>query len=301
MVAASTPAVARVGEVELAYETIGDPERPTVLLIMGLGGYRHYWPDGFCRMLADSGHHVVRFDNRDVGDSTHLADHGPVDIAAVLAGRAAPPYSLEDLADDTVGLIEALGLRSAHLVGMSLGGMIAQSVAIGHPDRIGSLTSFASTTNDPTVGGAQPEAMRALTAAPPTTREGMAEHAVATARVIGSTGFDLDEGWLRDRGRRAFDIGVDPAGLSRQTAAALTARDRTPALRSLRVPTLVVHGAVDPLCDVSGGRATAAAVPDADLMVVDGLGHDLPPGFWPSLVDVVMSIVQRGERRAAGR
>jgi pimeloyl-ACP methyl ester carboxylesterase len=267
---------------------------------MGLGGYRHYWPDGFCRMLADSGHHVVRFDNRDIGDSTHLSELGTVDISAVLAGRAKPPYPLEDLADDTVGLIEALGLQSAHLIGMSMGGMIAQSAAIRHPDRIRSLTSFASTTNDPTVGGARPEAMQALMTPPPTTREGMAEHAVAMARVIGSTGFDFDEDWLRDRGRRAFDIGVDPAGLTRQTAAAMTARDRTPDLTGLRVPTLVVHGAVDPLCDVSGGRATAAAVPDADLMVVDGLGHDLPPGFWPDFVDAVTSTVHRGERLATG-
>ena len=285
---------ATVGEVELAYETLGREGDPPVLLVMGLGGQMHYWPDGFCRALTDRGLYVVRYDNRDVGLSTHLAGAGPVDLQALASGGdTAAPYGLEDLAADAVGLVGALGLQSAHLVGISLGGMIVQLAAIEHPARVRSLVSIASTTGDPSVGAPKPEALAALFTPPGTTREEVADHAVALARVIGSPGFVLDEPWLRWRAARAFDRGYDPDGVSRQAAAAFTASDRTARLGQVSVPALVVHGSADPLVDLSGGRATAAAIPNAELLVIDGLGHDLPPGIWAAIADAIAATVRR--------
>ncbi len=286
----------RVGDVELAYETFGRPDDPPVLLVMGLGAQMHYWPAAFCHALTDRGLYVVRYDNRDVGLSTHLHDRGPVDLQALLAGGGAPPpYGLTELAADAVGLIEALGLRSVHLVGISLGGMIVQLVAIDYPERVRSLVSIASTTGDRSVGGAKPEVLAALLASPGTSREEVIEHALALSQVIGSPGFDRGERWLRWRTGRAFDRSYDPAGVSRQAATAFTATDRTRRLGEVRVPTLVVHGAADPLVDVSGGRATAAAIPGAELLVIDGLAHDLPPGVWPQLADALAAVVRRAQ------
>jgi pimeloyl-ACP methyl ester carboxylesterase len=244
----------------------------------------------------------VRYDNRDVGMSTHLTDAGPVDLPALLAGTGGPPpYTLADLAADAVGLVTALGLPSAHLVGISLGGMIVQQAAIDFPERVRSLVSIASTTGDRTVGGARPEALAALMTPPGTTRDEVADHAVALSRVIGSPGFDRDETWLRSRAGRAFDRGLDPGGVSRQAAAAFTATDRTLRLRDVAVPALVVHGEADPVVDVSGGTATAAAIPGAELLVVDGLGHDLPPAFWPRLAEAIGGLVRRAESSATAR
>jgi len=287
---------ARVGDIELAYETFGRGEDPPVLLVMGLGAQMHYWPDQFCRALTERGLYVVRYDNRDVGLSTHLHSAGPVDLQALLVGGGPPaPYGLADLAADLAGLIEALGMQSAHLVGMSLGGMIVQLAAIEHPERVRSLVSIASTTGDPSVGAPKAEALAALLAPPGTTREEVVEHAVALSRVIGSPGFERDEQWLRWRAGRAFDRGYDPAGVSRQAATAFTAGDRTQRLGAVHVPTLVVHGSADPLVDVSGAEATAAAIQGAELLVVEGLGHDLPPGVWLRLADAIAATVRRAE------
>jgi pimeloyl-ACP methyl ester carboxylesterase len=297
----SVTAIAPVGDVDLAYETFGDARDPPVVLVMGLGGHMHYWPDDLCRLLTDRGLYVVRYDNRDVGLSTHLHDSGPADLAAIMAGRgASAPYGLEELAADVAGLIEALGLPSAHLVGISLGGMIVQLAAIEHPERVRSLVSIASTTGDRSVGAPKPEALAALFTPPGTTREEVAEHAVALSRVIGSPGFELDDEWLRWRAGLAFDRGLDPDGVTRQAAAAFTATDRTDRLRALRVPALVVHGSADPLVDVSGGEATAAAIPGAEMLVIEGMGHDLPPGIWMRLADAIAATVQRAENERTG-
>jgi pimeloyl-ACP methyl ester carboxylesterase len=294
----SVTATALVGDVELAYETLGDDRDPPVVLVMGLGGHMHYWPDDFCRALTDRGLYVMRYDNRDIGLSTHLDDAGPADLAAIMAGNgASAPYGLEDLAADVAGLIEVLGLQSAHLVGISLGGMIVQLAAIEHPERVRSLVSIASTTGDGSVGAPKPEALAALFTPPGTTRDEVAEHAVALSRVIGSPDFDLDDEWLRWRAGLAFDRGLDPDGVSRQAAAAFTAVDRTERLGAVRVPALVVHGSSDPLVDVSGGEATAAAIPDAELLVIDGMGHDLPPGVWTRIADAIAATVRRAESK----
>jgi pimeloyl-ACP methyl ester carboxylesterase len=287
---------ARVGDLEIAYETFGEPDDTPVLLVMGLATQMVGWPDDFCRGLAERGLFVVRFDNRDTGLSTHLDDAGAPDIMTVLGGdHSSVPYGLADLADDTVGLLDALGLGSAHVVGASMGGMIAQLVALRHPARVRSLTSIMSTTGDPAVGAPAQAAMAELLAPPASDREGAVQRAVDTYRVIGSLGFEFDETGLRERAGLSFDRAYDPAGVARQLAAILTTADRTPDLARITAPTLVIHGAHDALMNVSGGRATAAAIPDAELLVVDGMGHDLPREVWPELLDRITALIGRAE------
>jgi len=282
---------ARVGDIELAYETFGDPADPPVLLVMGLGTQMLGWPDELCEDLARRGHFVVRFDNRDIGLSTHLHAAPAADIAAIFAGdTSSASYTLSDMAADAVGLLDALGIDAAHVVGASMGAMIAQTIAIEHPGRVRTLTSIMSTTGDLAVGTASKEALAVLLAPPADDREEAMERAVATYRVIGSPGYELDEAGLRERAGVAFDRAFDPPGVARQLAAIWASGDRTPRLRELRVPTLVVHGEQDPLVGVSGGRATAAAIPGAELVILDGMGHDLPRELLPELADRISAL-----------
>jgi pimeloyl-ACP methyl ester carboxylesterase len=282
--------------IDIAYEQFGGPESPPVLLIMGLGTQMLGWPDGFCAALATAGARVIRFDNRDIGLSSHMTDAPPPDLrAAVLGDMSSASYTLSDMAADTVGLLDALELDSAHLVGASMGGMIAQTVAIEHPRRVRSLTSIMSSTGDPSVGQPKEAAMRALLSPPAATRADAVERTVSIVRVIGSPGFELDEAELRRRTGIAYDRAHDPIGIGRQFVAIAASGDRTAALRSLSVPTLVVHGADDPLVDVSGGRATARAIPEAELVVLDGMGHDLPRPLWDELVRRIGELVGRAE------
>jgi pimeloyl-ACP methyl ester carboxylesterase len=287
---------ARVGEIELAHQAFGDPGGRPLLLVMGLATQMLGWPDGLCEALAERGHHVVRFDNRDVGLSTHLHDAPQPDLAAAMTGDlSSASYLLADLAHDTAGLLDALGWESAHVAGASLGGMVAQELAIRHLERVRSLTSIMSTTGDRTVGGPSEAGVGALLSPPATTREEAEERAVRVYRVIGSPGYELDEAALRERARRSWDRAHDPAGAGRQLLAVLASPDRTPGLRELRVPTLVLHGAQDALVDVSGGRATAAAVPGAELVVLDGWGHDFPRALWDELADRIAAHTARAE------
>src|SRR4051812_18053059 len=288
---------AQVGDIELAYETFGDRDDPPVLLVMGLATQMIGWPDEFCTGLADRGLFVVRFDNRDIGLSTHLDDRGAPDLMAILGGdRSNVPYGLGDLADDTAGLLEVLSLDSAHVVGASMGGKIAQLVAIRHPERVRSLTSIMSTTGDPAVGMPAEAAMGVLLAPPAADREAAIQRAVDTYRVIGSPGFEFDEQALRARAGLSYDRRYNPAGVARQLTAILTTPDRTADLGALDVPTLVIHGEQDSLVNVSGGRATAAAIPGAELLVVDGMGHDLPRAIWPEVTDRIATLVERAEK-----
>jgi pimeloyl-ACP methyl ester carboxylesterase len=283
---------------ELEYDTFGAPDRPALLLIMGLGTQMTAWHPRFCQALADRGFHVVRYDNRDCGLSTFLDGCPPPDIRAVLAGDTSTvPYGIADMARDAAGLLDALDIDAAHVVGASMGGMIAQQFAIDHPSRVRSLCSIMSTTGNRSVGRATPEAMAALAAPPPRDRREAGERGVRSFSVIGSPGHPVPPEELRERAEAAYDRSPRTDGFARQYAAILASPDRTPHLRAVTAPALVVHGADDPLIDRSGGEATAAAIPGAELLVIPGMGHDLPEPLWPLLADAVTRNAARADDR----
>jgi pimeloyl-ACP methyl ester carboxylesterase len=284
--------------VDIAYERIGDPAAPALVLVMGAGTQLLGWPDDFCARIAAHGLHVVRFDNRDVGESTHFHDAPVPDLAAVIGGDASTAsYTLSDMAGDTVGLLDRLGIRAAHLVGASLGGFVAQTLAIEHPARVLSLTSMMSTTGDRAVGQLPPEA-RAIFGWPrPTSAAEAGERGVRLIRTLGSPGFEHDLDAIRARAAAAWERDHDPLGIARQAVASVASGDRTEKLRRLHVPALVVHGTADRMCDPSGGRATAAAIPGAELLLVEGMGHDLPRAVWPRVIDALISLVRRSATR----
>jgi pimeloyl-ACP methyl ester carboxylesterase len=289
--------------IELCYETFGDPEDPTLLLIMGLGAQMIAWPAPMCEGLVDRGFHVVRFDNRDVGLSTWFDDQ-PVDMAELLpkmlAGDPGPvPYVLSDMVADAAGLLDALGIDRAHVVGASMGGMIAQGLAIEHPDRLLSLTSIMSTTGDQDVGQPKPEILGVLMQPAATDRDAAIEQGIATYTAIGSPDH-MDPEMVRERVVSSYDRAYHPAGTTRQLVAVGVSPSRTEALGSVTVPTLVVHGAIDPLIDVSGGRRTAEAVPGAELLVIDEMGHDIPPPFWPQIIEAVTQTAARAAAATEG-
>ena len=286
---------------DIAYERFGDQRLPPVLLLMGLGTQMLGWPDGFCSVLAGRGVHVIRFDNRDIGLSSHLTNAPTPDLQAVMMGDgSSASYRLSDMAGDVIGLLEALGLDSAHLVGASMGGMIAQTLAIEHPRRVRSLTSIMSSTGERSVGQATPRALAALLSPPAGTREEAIERTVSILRVTGSRGFDLDEADLRRRTGLAFDRSHDPVGVARQLAAIGASGDLTAGLRSVSVPTLVMHGADDPLVNVSGARATAQAIAGAELVVYDGMGQNLPRELWADISRRIVELVERVEAARRG-
>ncbi|XVU20821.1 alpha/beta fold hydrolase [Actinoplanes sp. CA-054009] len=267
----------RANGIDLHYETAGDPAGPALLLVMGLGAQLIDWPDEFCEALAGRGFHVIRFDNRDAGLSTPTT----------------APYLLADMAADTAALLEALGVEQAHVVGASMGGMIAQQLTIDRPELVASLCSIMSTTGDRRVGRSTPEAAAVLARPPATTRAEIIAGATAASRVIGSPAYPAAEELLQKRAAAKFDRNFNPAGTQRQYSAIIASPDRTPALRQVTVPTLVIHGAADPLIDVSGGRATAAAIPGAELLVIEGMGHDLPQPLWPTIIDAIATNAER--------
>jgi pimeloyl-ACP methyl ester carboxylesterase len=284
---------AKSNGVELEYDTFGDPADPALVLIMGLGAQLIDWPEDFAREIAGHGFHVIRFDNRDIGLSTYLDELGLPDLVALLSSGEPAPYTLTDLADDTAGLLDALDIDKAHIVGASMGGMIAQRLVLDHPDRVLSLTSIMSTTGDRTVGATSEAALGMLTRPPAADRAGAIEASIDAWRLIGSTGFEITDEHLRDRATVLYDRAYHPAGSARQLASIITTADRTEGLRGVTVPTMVIHGEIDQLIDMSGGRAVAAAVPDAELLVVPGMGHDLPTGAWPQIVDAIVRTAKR--------
>ncbi len=290
----------RVGDIDIAYETFGDPERPALLLVMGLATQMIAWHEDFCTELAGHGFHVIRFDNRDVGRSTAMRDL-PVPTIRQLALRSkkAAGYTLSDMAGDAVGLLDHLGIERAHVVGASMGGMIAQTIAIEHPDRVLSLCSIMSSTGSRWSGQPKLATYRVLLGTPPKDRDMFIEHVLKTYRVIGSPGFDRDEDDLRDLAGRSYDRGRNPAGSGRQLAAIIASGDRTSRLRSVSAPAVVVHGAKDRLVSPSGGRATAKAIPGARLVRIKGMGHDLPRGAWPQIIGAITENAARAGQPAA--
>lgn len=291
-----------VNDLRIEYDHFGDRGARPLLLVMGLGAQMLLWEEDFCRALAERGHFVVRFDNRDVGLSSKLDAAGVPNIFDMMqrvsrGERPEVPYSLDDMADDAAGVLDGLGLESAHVCGASMGGMIAQTLAIRHPQRVRSLTSIMSTTGNPELPAAAPEAMAVLVAPPPSTRAEAIEQHLKTWRVIGSPGYPVDEARIRERGGVLYDRCFHPQGTARQLAAILAHGSRKQALAAVKAPTLVIHGAADPLVPLAGGRDTAEAIAAAELMVIEGMGHDLPPPLWPQVVEAISALTERAERR----
>jgi pimeloyl-ACP methyl ester carboxylesterase len=296
----------RANGIDVEYESFGRESDPVILLIMGLGGQLTLWPETFCRGLAARGFRVIRFDNRDVGKSTHVIAAGAPDIAALMAktmagGAAETPYALDDMANDALGLLDVLGVARAHIVGASMGGMIAQLIAAHHPARTKSLVSIMSSTGRRDLPPGRPEAMAVLmTPLASDSREDRIAAAMRTWRVIGSPGYPATDAELRADAERDIDrVPYEPTGMTRQMAAALVAPPRNDILKSVTAPTLVIHGADDPLVPVEAGRDTAASIPGAELIVVPGMGHDITVALTPVLQKHVGDFLGRAEGRGA--
>ncbi len=285
--------------IDIAYQRFGNSNAPVVLLIMGVGAQYIHWPDTFCHALVEGGLQVIRFDNRDVGLSTHMTGAPPPNLPATLGGDlSSVSYTLSDMAADAVGLLDVLGFKQVHIVGASMGGAIAQTMAIEHPDRVRSLTSMMSTTGNMSIGQPSPEVLRALFSGPPaTTREEVIQQRLRASREVGSPSYPADEVEVAAQAGRAYDRSHDPIGVARQAIATVASGDRTERLRHLAVPTLVIHGIADRMCDVSGGKATAEAIPGAQLMLIDGMGHNLPPGLRSELAQRIAEFAWRAEGR----
>ena len=286
------PRIARANGIDLCYEIFGDDGAEPMLLIMGLGAQMIHWDDDFCRQLAARGFRVIRFDNRDIGQSSKLTGGkrlGPVELLKLrfLKIPVAAPYRLHDMALDVIGLMDALGIKSAHLVGASMGGMIAQEVAISFPQRVRSLTSIMSTTGNPKLPPPTREAAAVLMAPPPKTREEYYERFAQTWKVLRVGSFPQDEALDRSRAERTFERGLNPAGVARQLRAVLASGSRKERLASVKAPTLVIHGTVDPLVRPEGGKDTAASIPGARLLMIAGMGHALPIPMWPEIIGAI--------------
>ncbi len=275
--------------VEICYQTFGDPAATPMLLVMGLGGPMTWWDPEFCQQLADRGFFVIRYDNRDTGRSTRIkARVTRGDIVKAFAGRKVKaPYSLEDMAEDGMALLDHLELPAAHVVGISMGGMIVQTMALLHPDRVLSLTSIMSTTGRRTVGWQDPRLVPLMLARRGQSREEYVAHSAKLWKIIGSPLYPDTAEAIGQRAGETWDRGVSAAGVLRQTLAILTQPDRTPRLSSLGIPTLVIHGMHDKMVHASGGRATSRAIPGSDLLLVKGMGHDVPRPLHGTFVDAI--------------
>lgn len=288
--------IASANGIELCYETFGDPEAEPLLLVMGLGAQLIAWPVELCEGLADRGFHVIRYDNRDVGRSTKFQDVGSDFMTTFLAAQQGQPvevaYRLSDMAADGIALLDRLDITSAHVVGVSMGGMIAQTMAIEHPERVRTLTSVMSTTGEPEYGTPSPEALELLVRPTPRTRDEAIEAGAAGSRLIGSPDH-FDEDLARSRATEAYDRCWNPAGTARQLLAIVASGSRAEGLAGLSLPALVIHGDVDPLVTPSGGERTAELIPGAELMMIEGMGHDLPAALLSQVIDAITKLAAR--------
>lgn len=286
---------ANVGDITLEYDTFGSSSDTPLLLIMGLGAQMIHWDEDFCQQLADTGLFVIRHDNRDVGLSTIL--EGEFDMMALmadfLAGKTPDvPYTLDDMAADSVGLLDHLNLDKAHICGASMGGMIAQLVACNHPERTLSLTSIMSSTGNPDLPKSTPEAQAALMAPRPDGEEETIQRAIENARVIGSKGFPFDAERTAARAVEAYRRSFNPMGVARQMAAIAANGDRREKLKKLDLPCVVIHGTEDALVPFTGGEDTHHHIAGSKLVAIEGMGHDLPPGAWPQVIEAITSVTQ---------
>jgi pimeloyl-ACP methyl ester carboxylesterase len=298
------PQIARANGIDLCYEIFGDAAAEPLLLIMGLGAQMIHWDDDFCRQLAARGFRVIRFDNRDIGKSSKMTGGKRLTPLELLKLRflkipVAAPYKLSDMAEDVIGLMDALGIKSAHLVGASMGGMIAQEISISFPQRVRSLTSIMSTTGNPKVPPPTREASAMLMAPPPTTKEEYFERFAQTWKILRVGSFPQDEAFDRARAERTFERGLNPAGVGRQLRAILASGNRKARLASVKAPTLVIHGTVDPLVRPEGGKDTAASIPGAKLLMIEGMGHALPIPMWPQIIDAIDKHAHGAAKKAA--
>jgi pimeloyl-ACP methyl ester carboxylesterase len=298
----ATVATTSPASIEIEYDTFGSPDDPALLLVMGFTGQLTAWEPEFCEQLAAGGRYVIRFDNRDCGLSTHL-DGQQVDPIAVmqagLDGKELPPtpYTLSDMSNDAVGLLDALGIAKAHVVGASMGGMIVQTIAIEHPERCLSLTSIMSSPGDPRAGRPTPEALAYLMAPPPTEREAFIAYAPGASVFTSKRYFDPEK--AKERAAASFDRSFYPEGAPRQLAAIYASGDRTEALHGVTVPTLVLHGRDDNLITPSGGTLTAEAIPNASYLLLADMGHDLPEPLWPVIVPAILTFQDHAARAVA--
>ena len=276
--------------IQIEYDTFGTNSSPALLLVMGAGGQMIFWDFEFCELLAKRGLYVIRFDNRDVGLSTKFDKAGIPDMMAAMKGQpVCSAYSLEDMADDAVGLLDALGIEKAHICGASMGGMIAQVVSYRYPERVMSLTSIMSSTGNPELPQIKPNVLAALFKPVPAEREAYIEHNLDLWRTLWSPGFPFDEKRSRTIMAESYDRSYYPQGMVRHSAAVFAHGYRRSSIASIKVPTLVIHGAEDPLMSVEGAKETAQLIPGAKLLIIEGMGHDMPKGAWPEIIDAISS------------
>jgi pimeloyl-ACP methyl ester carboxylesterase len=286
------PSIVRANGIKVAYETYGKSSQPAMLLIMGLGQQMMFWDEEFCTQLSSRGYFVIRFDNRDCGLSSWLTAAGTPDIPAMKAlmakrKKAQSPYSLLDMANDAKGLLDAVGVKSAHIVGRSMGGMIGQMMAIHYPDRTKTLTSIMSSTSDPKLPPPKPDVLSVLLEPEPSEKEEYIDHLVRVMTTLNGSKYHIDECRIRTWARDSYRRGLNPSGVARQFAAILATGSRKEALKSVTVPTLVIHGDADPLVPVACGIDTADVIPGAQLLIIEGLGHTLVPQVYPQVIDAI--------------
>ncbi len=296
--------IARANGIDICYEIFGEPTAEPMLLIMGLGAQMVLWDDAFCEQLAARGFRVIRFDNRDIGQSGKLTGGKRLSPLELLKLRflkipVAAPYKIIDMARDTTGLMDVLGIKSAHLVGASMGGMIAQEIAISFPQRVRSLTSIMSTTGNPKVPPPTKEAAAMLMAPPPTTKEEYFARFAQTWKILRVGSFPEDEALDPSRAARIYSRGLNPAGVGRQLRAILASGSRKARLAAVTAPTLVIHGTVDPLVHPMGGRDTAASIPGARLLMIEGMGHAIPIPMWPQIIGAIAEHAHGAAKKAA--
>lgn len=285
----------KANNIEIEYDTFGDPSSKPLLLVMGLSAQMISWEVEFCEKLVEKGFYVIRFDNRDIGLSTKFEDAGIPDtkdivkaIRASLRGKPVnAPYYIDDMAKDAIGLLEALKIDRAHICGASMGGMIVQAMAINHPSRILSLTSIMSTTGRSNLPQPKPEALKILMTPTPEEKDAYIDHSVHISRTLNGSGFPFDEQKVRERAAIAYDRSFYPQGIARQLLAILASGSRKEKLKSVRVPSLVIHGGDDPLVPLEGGKDTAESIPGAELLIIEGMGHELPPDAWSRIIDAI--------------
>jgi pimeloyl-ACP methyl ester carboxylesterase len=304
MLAHQPPQIARANGIDICYEIFGDPAAEPLLLIMGLGAQMIHWDDDFCRQLAARGFRVIRFDNRDIGKSSHMSGGKRLTAFELLKLRllkipVAAPYRLIDMAKDTVGLMDVLGIKSAHLVGASMGGMIAQEIAISFPQRVRSLTSIMSTTGNPKIPPPTREAAAVLIAPPVASKEEYFARFAQTWKVLRAGSFPEEEARDPERAARTWERGLNPPGVARQLRAILASGSRKERLRAVKAPTLVIHGTVDPLVHPEGGMDTAASIPGAKLVLIEGMGHALPVRMWPQIIGAIETHAKGAAAKAA--